>query len=280
MSDLQALNDFSAYFHIHCIRLEQHRWMGLVSFDSLFPDDGRLVMFRPIYQPRTRAREYCDLAVNVYTGCPHGCAYCYARAMAKRFSKPWTYDVQPRPGIVEAVNQQLVGMRGHGKKIMLCFTCDPYPVGFDSTATREVIKAIKESGNHVQILTKGGVTAQRDFDLLDGNDSFGVTFSGIMLDKAEEPRAAISFVRLDNLLQAKKAGLSTWVSCEPVIYPGPILAAIKNHDFIDLWRIGKMNHCKSDIDWCEFGRKVEELCQKHGRNYYIKEDLRKAMEQP
>ena len=43
-------------------------------------------MFRPIYAPRTRAREYCDLAVNIYTGCSHGCTYCYARAMAKRFA--------------------------------------------------------------------------------------------------------------------------------------------------------------------------------------------------
>ena len=38
-------------------------------------------MFHPIYEPRTRAREYCDLAVNIYDSCPHGCTYCYARAM-------------------------------------------------------------------------------------------------------------------------------------------------------------------------------------------------------
>lgn len=26
-------------------------------------------MFRPIYEPRTRAKEYSDLAINIYTGC-------------------------------------------------------------------------------------------------------------------------------------------------------------------------------------------------------------------
>jgi DNA repair photolyase len=235
-------------------------------------------MFRPIYPPRTRAKEYCDLAVNIYDSCPHGCEYCYARAMAKRFGKPWGNVVSPRPGIVEAVRRQLTGMRGQGQKIMLCFTCDPYPIGFDSTATREVIRAIKASGNHVQILTKGDETVRRDFDLLDGNDSFGVTFSGLMLNKTEEPHAACFFVRFDNLLQAKKNGLSTWVSCEPVIYPGPILDAIRNYDFVDMWRIGKMNHRKSNIDWPAFGRTVEALCKRLGRTYYIKEDLRKEME--
>jgi DNA repair photolyase len=55
---------------------------------------------------------------------------------------------------VEAVQRQLTGMRGQGQKIMLCFTCDPYPAYHACLPTREIIKAIKESGNHVQILTK------------------------------------------------------------------------------------------------------------------------------
>ena len=43
-------------------------------------------------------------------------------------------------------------------------------------STREIIKAIKESGNNVQILTKGN--GIRDFDLLDNNDWYGVTLDG------------------------------------------------------------------------------------------------------
>lgn len=30
--------------------------------------------------------------------------------------------------------------------------------------------------------------------------------------------------------------------------------------------------------WYEFGHKVEALCKQYGRNYYIKDSLRKAME--
>lgn len=32
----------------------------------------------PIYEPRGAAREYAELALNVYEGCTHQCAYCYA----------------------------------------------------------------------------------------------------------------------------------------------------------------------------------------------------------
>lgn len=234
-------------------------------------------MFHPIYEPRTRAREYCDLAVNIYDSCPHGCTYCYARAMAKRFGKPWGNVVSPRPGIVEGVRQQLAGMRGQGKKIMLCFTCDPYPVGHDSTATREVIKAIKESGNHVQILTKGDETAQRDFDLLDSNDSFGVTWSGADFVGSMEPGAASHEQRHLNLFAAKHYGIGTWLSCEPVLEPSAIYAAIECFDYVDMFRIGKLNHRRSGIDWHEFGHRAKTMCEERGRAYFIKEDLLREM---
>jgi DNA repair photolyase len=165
-----------------------------------------------------------------------------------------------------------------GKKIMLCFTCDPYPVDIDTTATREVIKAIKTSGNHVQILTKGGYRAERDFDLLDETDSFGVSISCIGECYAVEPYAANTYERFCSLLHAKGKGISTWVSFEPVFSPGEIYSLINGMDFVDLFRIGKLNYMSSDIDWARFGRGGEESCERHGRNYYIKEDLRKCME--
>ena len=152
-----------------------------------------------------------------------------------------------------------------------------YPIGFDTTATREVIRAIKDSGNHVQILTKGDEEAQRDFDLLDGNDSFGVTWSGAEFIGNAEPNAASHKQRHTNLFMAKHHGIGTWVSCEPVLDPAAIYAAIEILDCVDMFRIGKLNHRKSGIDWASFGRKAEALCLEYGRNYYIKEDLRKAM---
>ena len=237
---------------------------------------GVLINMKPIYKPKGAALEYCDLAVNIYNGCPHGCSYCYVPGIMRQKPKDFHAGATPRPGIVEAVKKQLDASDWLDREIMLCFTCDPYPIGCDTTATREIIKAIKESGNHVRILTKGDETAQRDFDLLDGNDWFGVTWSGASPE--DEPGAASDEQRHMNIGIAKHhAGISTWMSCEPVLDPEDVLSAIRHFESVDHWAIGKLNHRPSNIDWAAFGRQAEELCQEYGRVYYIKEDLRKAM---
>ena len=237
-------------------------------------------MFRPIYEPRTRAKEYSDLAINIYNGCNHGCTYCYASQMFNRYHPAENFtDVKLREGIVEAVQNQMSSGKYKGKKIMLCFMCDPYPADIDTTATREIIKAIKNNGGHAQILTKAASRAERDIDLLDNNDSFGVTIScNTPLAKIHEPNADNPFTRLLVLEKAKSKGIKTWVSCEPVLEVEAIYKLIVEYgDSIDLFKIGKLNHKHSDINWGEFGRECERLCIKHNRNYYIKEDLRLEM---
>lgn len=234
---------------------------------------------KPIYEPKGRAKEYGDMALNIYTGCPHRCYYCFAPDVLRRDREMFHSHIEPRKGIVEAVKRQLETERITGKLIHLCFACDPYPAGYDTTSTREIIKAIKDSGNHVQILTKSGMEASRDFDLLDSNDWFGVTIScNTILSKKHEPHAHSPFIRLIVLDKAKDAGIKTWVSCEPVLEPEAIYKLITEYgDSIDLYKIGKLNHYPSDINWGEFGRECERLCKEYGRNYYIKEDLRKEM---
>ena len=237
-------------------------------------------MFRPIYEPRTRAREYCDLAINIYTGCNHGCVYCYAPHVLRKTVEEFRV-VEPRPGIVESVAAQLKRTRMTDRKIMLCFTCDPYPANVDTAVTREIIKLLKGSGNHVQILTKGGTDAERDFDLLDEHDSFGVTITCsqdmFLSDNNPEPEAAPPYNRILALRQANCLGIKTWVSCEPVIEPEAVYQLIRQGYYIDLFRIGKMNHMPSEIDWLSFGHECERLCKEYERNYVLKEDLLKLM---
>lgn len=71
-------------------------------------------MNKPIYEPRGRAREYGELAVNIYTGCNHGCSYCYAPAVLHRGREEFA-EVRPRPGIVEEVRRQLEREQISGK---------------------------------------------------------------------------------------------------------------------------------------------------------------------
>lgn len=235
---------------------------------------------KPIYEPKTRAREYGDLALNIYSGCNHGCTYCYAPQTSRK-SREAFLTVSLRRDIVESVKRQLERERITGKLIHLCFLCDPYPADTDTTPTREIIKLIKASGNNVQILTKGGLLAERDFDLLDCGDWFGVTYTGglngVGVKNDYEPNAAPDAERFLSLHTAYKAGIKTWLSCEPIINPGGIYQALKYVDYADLWRIGKLNHQLSGIDWARFGAECAELGKRHGRNIYIKNDLRYEM---
>lgn len=238
---------------------------------------------KPIYEPKGKAKEYGDLALNIYTGCPHRCFYCFAPGVLHREKEQFHSIVEPREGIVEAVKRQLEVEQIEDKLIHLCFTCDPYPAGADTAPTREIIKAIKDSGNHVQILTKGGSTAERDFDILDENDWFGVTFSGypaeLSLGRSEaEPNAAPPIERLATLQSAYEIGVKTWVSCEPVLNEDDIYALIKLGWYINRFKIGKLNYYPSEINWHIFGIECERLCKKYDRDYYIKEGLRQEME--
>lgn len=230
--------------------------------------------FRPIYKPSGRAREYGEYAINIYTGCNHGCTYCYAPKVLHMDRAAFDV-VRQRDGIVKAVWEQLSVFPEKGKTIALCFTCDPYPRGIDTTPTREIIRAIKTSGNHVQILTKNPTT--RDLDLLDKNDWFGVTLT--CNDRAAahiEPGALLPSKRVAALYAAREAGIRTWISLEPVLDPKFCYGVIRFID-ADLYRIGKLNYYKSHTDWAQFGHKIEELCVQYERRYYIKEDLRLEM---
>jgi DNA repair photolyase len=239
---------------------------------------------KPIYKPSARAAEYGSLAVNIYEGCSHGCLYCYAPGILRKTREEFL-QVKPRAGLVEALRKQLTD-EGYTKELIhLCFSCDPYPRGVDTSITREVIQLLKEFGNNVQILTKaGGERACRDFDLLGKNDWFGVTISSnAAMARKYEPYADGPFWRLEALAAAKDKGIKTWVSCEPVLEEEAIYKLIRDYSSdIDQFRIGKLNHeastCRSDIDWGEFGRTCLKLCAAAKVSCYIKEDLKKEME--
>ena len=227
---------------------------------------------KPIYKPKGAAAEYGDYALNIYTGCPHRCFYCFAPSVLRRDRQTFHTCVTPRTNIVSETAKQIEREEITGKTIHLCFTCDPYPTGYDTTPTREIIKLLKDSGNHVQILTKGD--GSRDFDLLDGNDLYGITLDGT----SNQYRRSNTNLMQD-LRDANARGVKTWVSFEPVVNDGNVLRYIRLvAPFVDKVKIGKLNYHPSGIDWAGFGRKAEDLCQSLDVDYYIKESLRKEME--
>lgn len=226
---------------------------------------------KPIYEPKGKAKEYGDLALNIYTGCQHRCFYCFAPSVLHRNRNQFHRVIYPRTAIVHEARKQIERERITDKLIHLCFTCDPYPTGFDTSTTRAIIKLLKDSGNHVQILTKGD--GSRDFDLLDENDWYGVTVDG-----TRNKQTLDDIMKANVLYEAHEKGIKTWVSFEPVLNVGNVFKFLRFvAPFIDMVKIGKLNYHPSGIDWAQFGRSIEKECKKLGVDYYIKDSLREEM---
>ena len=83
---------------------------------------------------------------------------------------------------------------------------------------------------------------------------------------------------------AHKRGIKTWISAEPVLNPSDVLNLIDLADYVNLWKVGKLNYHPSDIDWKDFGERAECWLRAKKRNrldfdYYIKDSLRAEMEE-
>ncbi len=239
--------------------------------------------FKIIYDPTGRAKEYGDLALNIYTGCSFGCAYCFEPLVLKKDRETYHKEIKVRDKLLEKLEEECKNNSFDGKKVHLCFTCDPYQDLDDETkTTREVLKLFKKYNINFQILTKGGLRAARDFDLYKPGDSFGatLTFWNENDSKKYEPNAATPKDRLDALNIAHLKGIKTWASLEPVIYPGQTLQLIElTHSYVDMYKIGTINYNerKKEINWKAFGQMLTTLLDSYGKKYYIKEDLQKAM---
>ncbi|SPF51182.1 conserved hypothetical protein [Candidatus Desulfosporosinus infrequens] len=238
-------------------------------------------MINPIYKPSGKALEYAPLALNIYEGCSHLCTYCFAKKMHDRWKPNEDFaDVKPREGIVEATKKQLSSGKFKGKNILLCFSTDPY-CDIDTTPTKEIIEAIKNAGANFTVLTKGGMRASRDFSLYEKGDSFGTTLTVRKCSERWEKGAAPVDDRIAAIITARTLGIKTWVSLEPIIIPADALDFIHIlHKHVDLWKVGRWNYDSraNQIDWKQTGENVEMVLKMHGCNYYIKDDLRKAME--
>ena len=228
-----------------------------------------------IYQPNGPAREYSPLALNVYTGgCDHGCVYCYCRNM--RNMGPWSTVPRPRnlTGLAREAERA-------SRQILLNFMGDPYCLAERThRRTRTALGILAGARCSVAILTKGGTRCLDDLDVFrawpDGRIKVGATLT--FLDPAKsavhEPGAASPADRLDALRQLHVAGVRTWASIEPVIDAEESLAVVMaSLPYVDAYKVGKLNHQRSDVNWRQFGIAAVDLIRAAGKALYVKADL-------
>ena len=236
---------------------------------------------KAIYVPAGRALEYSPLALNLYTGCAHGCKYCFAADSRWTTPEKFSSNVQPRKGILAAIERDCKRMKGDPRPILLCFHCDPYPPAQVEDVTRPALEILEKYNMIAQILTKAGTRACRDFEILSRNNwQFGTTliFMDDSLRSEWEPKAPSVADRIDAIVMAHWAGIKTWVSVEPVVDPVQALMVIDALlPFVSFWKIGKIHHrpdIEKSIDWKKFLADARKLLG--DRPHLIKHDLLKA----
>ena len=251
-----------------------------------------------IYETKGRAREYFELAANLYTGCEHACVYCYGADVMRKDPKEFFGRAVPRARLDKGDwyrfqrEAERMNARGDDRHVLLSFVTDPYqPAEKEFGLTRRAIEELHRYGIPVAILTKGGFFATRDFDLLGPADLFGttLTFQDPKLSAAWEPGAASPSMRIKSLEDAKVRGIGTWVSCEPVIDQSETLALIDaTWHFVDVFKVGTLNYSRKlppglvppPIDWKKFAVEVVNKLNGLHANYYIKKDLARYLGQP
>ncbi len=236
-----------------------------------------------IYETKGRAREYFELAANLYQGCEHGCLYCYGPDVLKVSREAFHKRPTARRAALQLLAQDAKALqeKGETRPVLLSFITDPYqPIETEWRLTRKAIEILHAADLPVAILTKGGTRAAADFDLLGPADMFGATLTFATKAKSLEwePGAAEPFDRLNALRQAHDKGIQTFVSLEPVVYPDDTLQLIREAaPFTDFFKVGKLNYKRPpvEVNWAEFAWNAVRALQATGKRYYVKEDLAK-----
>ena len=233
--------------------------------------------------------EYGDYTMNHVQGCAHGCKYpCYAFLLKRRFGQIGGYDEWLEPRLVsntlELLDREIPRLRSKIGSVHLCFTTDPFMVGYPEVAEMSVaaMRKLNAAGIKCTTLTKGKLPP--GLAGLSPENEYGITLVTLDDDwrRRVEPGAASCEKRLGSLRSLHEAGCRTWVSIEP--YPTPsmieqdleeLLDAVS---FVDRLVFGRMNYSKDANSYKEHRRfynecaaKVMAFCEESGIACHIKD---------
>ena len=239
-----------------------------------------------IYEPRGLAKEYADLALNLFDGCDHSCIYCYTPTLLHKTTEEFHSTVMPRKDILKKIEHDAKLLKGDKRKILLCFTCDAYSKGaMQHNTTTEALKILLEHGLNINILTKGGSRSLRDYDMLKQYKDQVTIGASLVFNNDEdslkyEPNAAVTSDRCRALFQYHCAGFKTWVSFEPVWSADDVAELIEETwTYTDHYKIGKLNyhpHAKT-VNWPETIQQIIDRCELNAVNYTLKKDTAKLV---
>lgn len=107
-----------------------------------------------------------DYALNCYTGCQHGCLYCYARFMGRFTGNTlqWGSFVYVKSNALDVLKKQV--RKAKKGNVFISSVCDGWqPLEGKYKLTRQCLEVLLEDNFPVTILTKSTLIA-RDLDIL------------------------------------------------------------------------------------------------------------------
>jgi len=200
---------------------------------------------------RSKIFDYC---LNPYTGCTHGCRYCYAGLFMRRYSghsEPWGQFVDIKLNAPELLRRQLP--RARRGTVWIASVCDPYqPVETRYQLTRKCLQELSRYNFPIFIQTKSDLVV-RDLDILKDMAELEVGFSMATDDDRIaalfEPGAPSITRRLKALEKIKKSNIKTFVFIGPILpqTPGRLVSQIRG--LVDRVFIDRLNYLSYFINF-------------------------------
>ena len=195
-------------------------------------------------------------AMNPYTGCQHGCYYCYARFMKRvtKHKEPWGEFVDVKinaPDLLEAEIKKK--KRG---KVWISGVCDPYqPLENKYKLTRRCLEILAKHNWSVTIQTRSPLVL-RDTDIIkqahDFEVGFSITTANDKIRQLFEPNAPTINERIKALEELNQAGIRTFAMIAPML-PGAEGLAELLKGKVDYVIIDRMNYHYADWVYRKYG---------------------------
>lgn len=213
-------------------------------------------------------------AVNPYTGCQHGCTYCYARFM-KRVTghpEPWGEFVDVKINAPDLLRKEI--QRKKRERVWISGVCDPYqPLEVTYQLTRRCLEILVQHNWPVIIQTRSPLVL-RDLDIIrqagDIEVGLSITTADDSIRELFEPGAPPIPERIRTLGELHDAGIRTYAMIAPVL-PGAEGLGELLRGRVDYVLIDRMNYHYADG-----------VYRNHGLEEYLSDDyyfrVRRAIE--
>lgn len=190
-----------------------------------------------------------DYTINPYTGCQHGCTYCYARFMKRTTGhlEPWGEFVDVKINAPELLQKEI--NKKPPARVWISGVCDAYqPLEAKYELTRKCLEILIAHDWPITIQTKSPLVL-RDMKLLrkasDIEVGFTVSTGDDGIRQIFEPNAPPIKERIKALDELHQAGIRTFAMIAPMLpHAGELASALPRK--VDYVLLDRMNYHYSD----------------------------------